>query len=262
MKYSYAYKTSDGARHEDAMDAPSREAVFEALRAKGIKAIKVVASDGSKANGEVHGVNSRAVVGVAVAAAIVAAACAYYVGTRGTPVNSDEARFSRYSAEERSVYLRLAANVAGLEKPLTNDNTEAEMARRLTQNAGVSAVSIHMLYELIDNRASAIAGTRKEMRREFAVAAAGLSPDGHAMRDIQRLYGVKMSQLDAWEIANATRRLALDILDKNRGKWKPGKNGPEFSDSRLAKMYNYCLEGLSTDAATARWQRDFAPTAE
>ena len=52
MKYTYAYKTSDGKRHEEAIDAPSREAVFEALRARGIKAIKVVASDGSKANGE------------------------------------------------------------------------------------------------------------------------------------------------------------------------------------------------------------------
>ena len=52
MKYTYAYKTSDGVRHEAAMDADSREAVFEALRAKGIKAIKVVAADGSKANGE------------------------------------------------------------------------------------------------------------------------------------------------------------------------------------------------------------------
>ena len=52
MTYTYAYKTSDGARHEDAMDAPSREAVFEALRARGIRPIKVVAADGSKANGE------------------------------------------------------------------------------------------------------------------------------------------------------------------------------------------------------------------
>jgi len=51
MKYTYAYKTSDGKRHEAAMDAGSREAVFEALRARGIKAIKVVAADGSKANG-------------------------------------------------------------------------------------------------------------------------------------------------------------------------------------------------------------------
>ena len=52
MTYTYVYKTSDGARHEDAMDAPSREAVFEALRARGIRPIKVVAADGSKANGE------------------------------------------------------------------------------------------------------------------------------------------------------------------------------------------------------------------
>ena len=36
------------------MDAESREAVFEALRARGIRPIKVVAADGSKANGEVR----------------------------------------------------------------------------------------------------------------------------------------------------------------------------------------------------------------
>ena len=52
MKYTYAYKTSDGTRHEATMDAESREAVFESLRAQGIRPIKVVAADGSKANGE------------------------------------------------------------------------------------------------------------------------------------------------------------------------------------------------------------------
>ena len=52
MNYTYASRTSDGVRHEAAMDAESREAVFVALRAKGIRAIKVVAADGSKANGE------------------------------------------------------------------------------------------------------------------------------------------------------------------------------------------------------------------
>ena len=49
MKYTYAYKTSDGVRHEDSMNASSREEVFTALRGKGIKAIKVTAADGSKA---------------------------------------------------------------------------------------------------------------------------------------------------------------------------------------------------------------------
>ena len=52
MTYTYAYKTSDGRRHEASMDAESREAVFESLRARGIRPIKVVAADGSKANGE------------------------------------------------------------------------------------------------------------------------------------------------------------------------------------------------------------------
>ena len=65
------------------MSAASREAVFEALRAKGIRPIKVVAADGSKANGEVRGVRKRAVaVLVLLAAAAAAAIVAYFGGTR------------------------------------------------------------------------------------------------------------------------------------------------------------------------------------
>ena len=72
MKYTYAYKSSDGSRHEASMDAESREAVFEALRKKGIRPIKVTAEDGSKANGEIRGVRRRVVGVAAVLAAIVA----------------------------------------------------------------------------------------------------------------------------------------------------------------------------------------------
>ena len=71
LKYTYAYKTPDGIRHEDSMIASSREEVFEALRAKGIKAIKVVAADGSKANGEVRGVRMRTVVALMVLSAVL-----------------------------------------------------------------------------------------------------------------------------------------------------------------------------------------------
>lgn len=73
MKYEYAYKTPDGVRHVEEMDAPSREFVFEALRNRGIRAIKVVAKDGSKANGEVRviGVKKRVAFAVALAALIL-----------------------------------------------------------------------------------------------------------------------------------------------------------------------------------------------
>ncbi len=81
MKYEYAYKTSDGARHVEEMDAPSREAVFAALRARGIKAIKVVATEGGKANGEVRviGVRKRVATALVVVAALVAASLTVFV---------------------------------------------------------------------------------------------------------------------------------------------------------------------------------------
>lgn len=80
MKYVYAYKSADGVRHEDEMNASSREEVFDRLRKQGIKAIKVVAADGSKANGEVRGVRSRVVVLAAVIAALAAGIVVYFVG--------------------------------------------------------------------------------------------------------------------------------------------------------------------------------------
>ena len=72
MKYTYAYKTSDGARHEAAIEAASRDAAFAALREQGIRPIKVVAADGSKANGAPVGVRRR-VVAMSILVAVVAA---------------------------------------------------------------------------------------------------------------------------------------------------------------------------------------------
>lgn len=82
MKYTYAYKTSDGVRHEDSMNAASREEVFETLRKRGIKAIKVVAADGSKANGEIHGVRKRVVAALVAFVAVGVGIVAYFSGTR------------------------------------------------------------------------------------------------------------------------------------------------------------------------------------
>ena len=97
MKYTYAYKTSDGVRHEDSMSASSRAEVFEALRAKGIKAIKVVAADGSKANGEVRGVRRRVVAALVVVAAAVAGVVAYIGGERtGVATATDPAASPRH----------------------------------------------------------------------------------------------------------------------------------------------------------------------
>ena len=82
MKYIYAYKTSDGTRHEATMVAKSREEVFSELRKQGIKAIKVAAADGSKANGEVRGVRKRVVTALVAFVALAVGIVAYFGGTR------------------------------------------------------------------------------------------------------------------------------------------------------------------------------------
>ena len=82
MKYTYAYKTSDGVRHEDSLDAGSRDEAFAVLRGRGIRPIKVVAADGSKANGELHGVRKGVVAGLVALAALVAGVVAYLGGGR------------------------------------------------------------------------------------------------------------------------------------------------------------------------------------
>ena len=93
MKYTYAYKTSDGKRHEAAMDAPSREVVFAELRKQGIKAIKVVAADGSKANGAPapstrHQAPST-VIAIGALCLVLCASVAVVIAFRAGEVSSD-----------------------------------------------------------------------------------------------------------------------------------------------------------------------------
>ena len=95
MKYTYAYKTSDGVRHEESMNAASREEVFAALRKQGIKAIKVVAADGSKANGEVRGVRKRVVVLAVVMAAFITGLISYFFTDRAQELEPFLASYTR-----------------------------------------------------------------------------------------------------------------------------------------------------------------------
>ena len=64
------------------MVAKSREEVFAELRKQGIKAIKVIAADGSKANGEVRGVRKRVVTALVAFVALAVGVVAYFSGTR------------------------------------------------------------------------------------------------------------------------------------------------------------------------------------
>ncbi len=101
MRYTYAYKTSDGVRHEATMNASSREEVFSELRKQGIKAIKVIAADGSKANGEIRGVRKRVVAALVVLVAVAVGIVAYFSGTRTSSDLGDSATTAFATGQDR-----------------------------------------------------------------------------------------------------------------------------------------------------------------
>jgi hypothetical protein len=112
VKYTFAYKTSDGVRHEDSLEAASRDEAFAILRGRGIRPIKVVAADGSKANGEVRGLRKRAVFALVALAALVAGVVAYFSGER---TGAATAASSEASAPRHQIYGD-PATMEGLER--------------------------------------------------------------------------------------------------------------------------------------------------
>ena len=117
MKYTYAYKTSDGVRHEATMNAASRDEVFVALRKQGIKAIKVVAADGSKANGEIHGVRKRVVAVLVAFVALSVGIVAYLSGTRSNGDLGDSATTAFATGQDRR---QVIGDAAIIEKGIRN----------------------------------------------------------------------------------------------------------------------------------------------
>ena len=113
MRYTYAYKTSDGVRHEDSIDAESREEVFITLRSRGIRAIKVVASDGSKANGEIRGVSKR-MVALAVLLA-TALTCAIFLIFAHRPFSNPDLQWAELDSISRR---QVVGDVVLIEKGL------------------------------------------------------------------------------------------------------------------------------------------------
>ncbi len=117
MRYTYAYKTSDGVRHEATMNASSREEVFATLRKQGIKAIKVVAADGSKANGEIHGVRKRVVAALVAFVALGVGIVAYFGGTRSGGDLGDSATTAFAMGQDRR---QVIGDAAIIEKGIRN----------------------------------------------------------------------------------------------------------------------------------------------
>ena len=263
MQFVYCYKSSDGIRHEDEIAAPSREAAFEALRAKGIRPIKVYAKDGSVANGSDverqqnlrrrhrlvrHLVELVVVVGLAV----------------GAFFSSDIGKFvenQTRSGTLRAIELRAEAMSSAFEADWKTSGADLLSDSSLLVRSGSST----NIEEIVASVKSVVSAWREEVRQVFADLYAEFpSPDkGEELVEAQKRYDELMRLIDAREVSLVNLYFAFVELDRNRSGWRLRENGEiEFLDAKLKARYDYCKRGVSIDPSGARWRKDFGKIAD
>ena len=256
MKYTYAYKTSDGARHEASMDAESREAVFEALRARGIRPIKVVAADGSKANGEVRGIRKRTVAVISVIAAVLAGGVVYFmVPSRQRSGQPEERRPEiAFTAEEyRTAFTNLEARAAQILmrhfKAIKTLDMDVLVDYRLiesTRDTEFLSKKVRQGYRTVDD-------SRMEVRDLFKSIFSVFPAECRVEREeAQRLYAEAMDRLEVSERRIVKDDKALQLLVGNRGKWRCLNGRVVWNDATLANEFEYFRREAGQSAARLR----------
>ena len=261
--FTYVYRTSDGKRHTEEMSAASREEVFEELRRRGIKAIKVVANDGSRANGaEGESRRGSTLAGaergskhitarwavVAVFVAVVVGGGAWFFFRSGDPGRSRE-------------YERLADAACAIQGDM--DSRIAALDIDLLQNYALieNSPDASSFYTTIERANGEVEKAKARLRDAFKDVESTFH-DPTELRLSQKLYGETVEAIEAAGQAIVFRGYAFMLLDENRGKWKTVRDGEsryiEWTDPALEQKFNFYSKG-GVSSATMRWKRDFAP---
>lgn len=226
MKYTYAYKTSDGVRHEDSMNASSRDEVFAELRKRGIKAIKVVAADGSKANGEMRGVRKRVVFVAIVCVAVIVGSVAYFTGAR----KGEQEAVAQF--QEDQTRRQIIGDVAVIEKGILtgwSDVFELEGDRFLASFAipgvrpGQRNTSEESFMQALNSRQEIMASDSLEVRQIKAMvegmkdeARAYLQAGGTVVEYGKRLTERQDAEIAIYERAKAELKRAKETMTSDR----------------------------------------------
>lgn len=249
--WTYSYKTSDGLRHEGTMSAPSKDAVYEALRKQGIRAIRVEEAAPSTRRGRPWG------AAVLVAAVLALAGGAWWLGRRGVPITQGASGIDPSPAGARSAaYQKIVADVEAIRETyrVASSRIDHEL---LANYALVERVrDMSEFRSVIAHGREAVSRAREEVRRNFADRYGDIPETfPQDIADAQRLYGLVMEELDADDERLDCDDCALELLDMNRGRWHVAKGVVKWSDPSLERQFR--LFGREPDIGKTRWERDF-----
>ena len=248
MNFIYSYKTSDGVRHEDEIEARTRDDAFAALRKQGIRPIRVEEVRLTTAQKR-----RRMVLWALAAALVLASAAGAWFAVRAAHART------RYQRETREAFLALQSRA------------EAERRRHQEEFAKVDFALLHN-YALVERSQDVgfaldelakgkgvIESSRSRVKELFRNLYEIFPPESANERlDAQRLYGEIMDEIDASEERLDAEECVLALLDENRGKWRVRQGRLVFDDLALERVVGFFRK--DTDGSTMRWKRDFKQT--
>jgi hypothetical protein len=252
-EFIYAYRKSDGKRCEDTIKAGSRDEAFAALRKQGIRPIKVYTKNGSKANGEFFGIRRR----IAAGFAFCALATGLVIGVMYERSAPEKSMFEGCNEAEKTVLSQIVFNADMVLEQMHREYAATGLEHFSKESDFVTISNNTAFIRDIEKGTAVISGAKKRMKTLFSCAIEKLPKKGAATHFFQRLYGERMAQIDAAEIAHSNRRFAFALLDGSRDKWNFIDGKIVFGDKRIGEMFRYCLSGINIDSTTTRWHQDF-----
>lgn len=224
------------------MNASSREDVFVELRKRGVKAIKVVAADGSKANGETRFIVRKRFVLSALAIGLVVgvAVTQFAVHRRGVEAGGGKPVKSSVKLNERLLALQDST------KKLLSDHEVRMKSSGVSILCDYTAVftnsSSTAFNQAIRNGYHALNVSRLKMREVFRpFYSISPSEDMQERNAAQTIYAEAMELLDQSEARLARSEKAYRLLTSNRGKWIVKNGKVIFADDTMAMEFKYFM---------------------
>lgn len=252
--WTYSYKSSDGFRHEGEMAAPSKDDVYAELRRQGIRAIRVDERIVPIVRRGFRGLRKRDWL-LIIASVLTVLGCAAFFLPRLvlSSAPSAELPVERNPAMENPAYVRLAE--AAEDAMSAFREAFAGVDRELLSNYRLVAKSDNaddFVAEIAKGRAL-VEKVRADIKAVYGDHY-GKIPDSCpvAQDAAQRLYGEMMAEADAAAEGLDGDECALDLLQKNRGKWRVEQGMVKWDDEQLARTFLVVRRGSLS--ASSRWQ--------
>ena len=251
MKFSYRWKNARNERQSGELDAPSRDAAFEILRSRGIRAISVEPADGGKA---ARRNRTLGVATLALACLVAGAAAAWFRSTAGGGRDTGNGKDDAALRDERYVALAQEAEAIRRGHRAALDKLRLDWARNYAMIEHMG--DVRPVVTELERGQAAVKYARLRVADMFKGVLEMFPEDSAKGRAAaQRLYGELMDELDLDEYNLSCAEMAVSLLADNRGRWHEVKGQVVWSDDALRREFDrYATE---SDAATARWRRDF-----